>query len=436
MAYIRYQPEQFLIRLKTISPSLRLALIYLTFSVLWILLSDELVNKIANHDTSYINKLQTIKGIVFVLSSGVLLFLSSLHIYKSLNKTLQIKEEILDKLNALSKASKEGIIDYDIDSDTGIVNDEMKDLLGLDNSVIEHFSIVHNKHIHPDDQSRVQEYFKSLLEGSGGLWQCEYRYAYDKGYKDVISRGYTIRHRVTNKPQKVVYALQDVTEIRDTRTRYFRQKLKFRQSLSRTMIEAEEKERERWAQELHDNVCQVLTVAKLYTEEAARKNDDPYIGKSQSMIEKAINDIRTISASIKPPEFSTTNLYEAIEGLIDNIRRFVSFEFVIDYDNSAEELLSAEQKLMVYRVIQEQLNNITKYAAASKVELLINIVDNQVTIVLKDNGKGFDPEKTKTGIGLKNISSRLQLFSGDVSLNSSPGNGCELVARFDTRLND
>lgn len=416
--------------LKTINPSLRLALIYLVFSVLWILLSDKLVTGIANHNSEVINQLQTLKGIVFVLSSGVLLFFSSLHIYKNLNKTLQTKEELLDKLNALSKASREGFIDYDIDTDTAVVNDEMRSLLEVNDSVISNFSVVHNKHIHPDDRSRVQEYLKNFLEGKSMPWQWEYRYANKGGYKDIVGRGYVIRDKKTQKPLKVIYALQDVTEIRDTRTKYYQQQMVFRRSLSRTVIEAEEKERDRWAQELHDNVCQVLTVAKLYTEEAVRNHDDPYIRKSQIMIEKAINDIRYISASVKPPGFSTTSLYEAIEGLIGNIKRFVAFEFIIEYDHNADRLLSVEQKLMVYRVVQEQLNNITRYAGALKVELLIAVAGNQVTIIIKDDGKGFDTGKVKTGIGLKNISSRLQLFSGDVTVNSSPGNGCELKAHF------
>lgn len=386
--------------------------------------------KIANNNTSVISELQTIKGIVFVISSGALLFFSSLQIYRDLNTTLQNKEELLDKLNALSEASREGFIDYDVETDTAIVNDEMKSLLGVDTSTITNFSAVHNQHIHPDDRSRVQEYFNSFMEGKSRIWQWEYRYAFNNGYKDIISRGYIIRHKKTKKPLKVVYAVQDVTEIRDARMKYYQQQMIFRHSLSRTMIEAEEKERDRWAQELHDNVCQVLTVAKLYTEEAARSHEDPFIQKSKTMIEKAINDIRHISASIKPPEFSTTSLYEAIEGLMDNIKRFVSFDFNIEYDQTADQLLSEEQKLMVYRVVQEQLNNITKYAAASKVDLNIAVTDDEVTVIIKDDGQGFDPSNVKTGIGLKNIGSRLQLFSGDFNVNSSPGKGCELIARF------
>lgn len=412
------------------NPSLRLALIYLAFSVLWILLSDKVVATIANNNVDTINNLQTAKGIVFVLSSGALLFFTSLQIYKNLQKTLQNKEEILEKLNALSEASKEGIIDLDIETDTALINDEMKSLLGAESSVIHRFSSIHNKHIHPDDRPRVQEHFKDFFEGKGLLCQCEYRYGSNGNYRDVVSRGYIIRDKKTQIPLKVIYALQDVTELRDARTKNYQQQMAFRQSLSRTMVEAEEKEKNRWALELHDNVCQVLTVAKLFTEEALRNQDDPFIRKSKNMIEKAINDIRHISSSIKPPEFSTTSLYEAIEGLIDNIKRFVAFEFVIEYDHMADKLLSSEQKLMVYRVVQEQLNNITKYAGASRVELLVAVANKQVTVAVKDDGKGFDPAKVKTGIGLKNIGSRLQLFSGDVNIHSSPGKGCELKARF------
>lgn len=416
--------------LKNIHPSLRLALIYLAFSVLWILLSDKLVAEIAGRQSQVINQLQTLKGIVFVLSSGVLLFFSSLHIYKNLNKTLQKKEELLDKLNALSKASGEGFVDYNVETDTAVVNDEMKTWLGVNDSVIRNFSAVHNKHIHPDDRSRVQEHMNEFLQGNALLWQWEYRYAYNGSYKDIVGRGYVIRDKKTQKPLNVIYALHDVTEIRNAKTQYYQQQMIFRQSLSKTMIEAEEKEKNRWAQELHDNVCQVLTVAKLYTGEASRHYDDPHIRKSEAMIGKAIDDIRHISSSIRPPEFSTMSLYEAIVGLVENLKRFVAFEFVIEYDHTADQLLSAEQKLMVYRVIQEQLTNITKYAGASKVELNIAMTGKQVTIAIKDNGKGFDPAKVKAGIGLKNISSRLQLFSGDVHINSSPGNGCELKAHF------
>lgn len=418
--------------IKKLNPSARLALIYLGFSVLWILLSDELVAQIANHDVDTIHKLQSAKGITFVLSSALLLYFTARRIYKSLQDTLFKKEEVLNKLNALNEAAGEGIVDYNMETDTAIVNDKMKILLGVNDSQVPNFLAVHNMHIHPNDRSRVSEHFKQFLEGNSRVWQWEYRYvATDGSYRDIISRGYVIRDPVTQKPLNVIYALQDVTEIRNTKAKYYQQQMLFRQSLSKTMIEAQENERNRWAQELHDNVCQVLTVAKLYSDEALLSSrENPFIQKSKQMIERAINDIRHISTNIKSPEFGVTSLYEAISCLVETIKRFVSFSFTMEYDPETDRVLSPEQKLMVYRVVQEQLNNIMKYSGAANVWLHVSVKDHQVSICLKDDGRGFDPKKVKAGIGLKNINSRLQVFSGNLDVDSQPGKGCELRAHF------
>jgi len=417
---------------KTIPPAARLALTYLGFSVLWILLSDELVAQIANHNSNTIQKLQTAKGITFVLSSALLLFLVARKIYKSLEDTLAKKEELLNKFNALSRASREGVVDYSIETDVAVVNEEMKLLLGAESTVISNFAALHNKHIHPDDLHRVSEYFKEFLQSNDRVWQWEYRYATAEGsYKDIISRGFVIRDQETKRPLHVIYTLQDVTELRDTKTRYYQQQMYFKQSLSRTMIEAQENERNRWAQELHDNVCQILTVAKLYSDQALlNTNESPFVVKSKEMIEKAINDIRHISANIKSPEFDITSLFESINSLVETIKRFVSFSFEINYDPQADTVLSKEQKLMVYRVIQEQLNNIMKYSGATNIWVNVAVNKEQLEVSIKDDGRGFDPVKVKAGIGLKNINSRLQVFSGSMNIDSAPGKGCELKAHF------
>ena len=418
--------------IKKINPSAKLALIYLGFSVLWILLSDELVSQIARHDINVIRQLQSAKGIVFVISSGLLLYFTSRRIYKYLQDSLLQKEEALNKLTALSEASGEGIIDYNVETDTAIINDEVRLLLGVESFVIPDFSRLHNKHIHPDDQSRALEHTQAFLSSNKSVWQLEYRYAASDGnYRDLISRGYVIRDTNTQKPLNIIYTLQDVTEIRNATARYYQQQMLFRQSLSRRVIEAQEKERNRWAQELHDNVCQVLTVAKLYGDQAmAGSPENASIQKSKEMVEKALQDIRHMSSNLKSPEFEVTSLHEAVTSLVETLKRFGHFNFIMDYDSKTDDLLSAEQKLMVYRVVQEQLNNIMKYAAAANIWLHVEVKDQQVFVTIKDDGKGFEPAKARAGIGLKNINSRLQVFSGSLHINSSPGNGCELRAHF------
>lgn len=122
---------------------------------------------------------------------------------------------------------------------------------------------------------------------------------------------------------------------------------------------------------------------------------------------------------------------ESIEKLSANINRLKPVSIELDNQSLNEGELENDKKLMIYRVVQEQINNIIKYAEARSVEIkLDNTSSNLVLISVRDDGKGFDPEKVRTGIGLRNIQSRLQVYNGSLKINTSPGNGCLLEASF------
>ncbi len=148
------------------------------------------------------------------------------------------------------------------------------------------------------------------------------------------------------------------------------------------------------------------------------------------MVSKALDDIRQLSTTIKPPEFAITTLRQSIQQLISDIKRIKNYSFDFELKNFDESLLSDEQKLMIYRVVQEQLSNIIKYANASQISILISATDQKINIQVKDNGEGFDPDKIDGGLGLRNIRSRLQMFSGSMEITSSAGKGCVLLAEF------
>ena len=86
-------------------------------------------------------------------------------------------------------------------------------------------------------------------------------------------------------------------------------------------------------------------------------------------------------------------------------------------------------KLVIYRIIQEQLNNILKHAQASSVDIMIK-EDCDLVVVIRDNGRGFDIHTKKKGIGLKNINNRAELYNGIVEIISSPGHGCTMQITF------
>ena len=89
--------------------------------------------------------------------------------------------------------------------------------------------------------------------------------------------------------------------------------------------------------------------------------------------------------------------------------------------------MHVELKINLYRILQEQLNNIIKYAGATEIFVGLKFVDNNLKLTIKDNGKGFDPKQYSKGIGLENMKRRAKLFSGTFKLNTSPDKGCEIT---------
>jgi signal transduction histidine kinase len=123
-------------------------------------------------------------------------------------------------------------------------------------------------------------------------------------------------------------------------------------------------------------------------------------------------------------------LIASIRELIDSILTIKNMQIDIHKDGFSEEVLSDIQKLMVYRITQEQLNNILKHSKAEHVDIAFSRKGSQVRLTIEDDGIGFDTIKVKSGLGLKNIQHRLELFNGEMKIISSPERGCKLEAMF------
>jgi signal transduction histidine kinase len=91
-----------------------------------------------------------------------------------------------------------------------------------------------------------------------------------------------------------------------------------------------------------------------------------------------------------------------------------------------EAQLAQEKKLALYRIAQEQINNIEKHADCNRVQIGLKTKDSKVIMMIEDDGKGFDLEKTRSGIGINNIYDRVEAMSGAVKIESCPGRGCRL----------
>lgn len=419
-------------RFPGIPPSGKLALVYLGVSVIWILVGDSIAVKISGDDHQLLDSIQSVKGICFVLLSSALIFFLGQRFNQDLKKSFQRSERLERKFYALNHAAREGVIDYDFHTDSALVNEKMKFFFPSQEEPIPNFWMAYRSQIHPEDVGRVSHEYRMMLISNRTSLQTELRLlGADNKYYNVIFSSYIIRH-VSGKPIRLIGAVQDVSELRNLQQEYYEQQLKFKRTMTRTIIKAQEKERTRWAGELHDNVCQLLSVARMYLMDMIKfpEHRDHLLVETSKLVSDSITEIRQLSASIQSPVFSRITLAQAIQDLVANINRVNDFQFEWNDSDFEERRLDPDQKLMVYRIVQEQLNNITKYAGASRVRVAIANQGGQAVLEITDDGKGFDPAKVKTGIGLKNMQSRLLAYNGKLEIFSSPGNGCRLRAQF------
>jgi signal transduction histidine kinase len=203
---------------------------------------------------------------------------------------------------------------------------------------------------------------------------------------------------------------------------------RYQRQITEQVIAAQEREREEIGHELHDNVNQVLTSVKLYLEMALHNPElrEDLIARSMKLVMKSIGEIRNLSHELSAPTLGTRSLIDSITVLIETVSSSTGLEISFDH-TSCYTSLSMNQKLTIYRIIQEQLNNVVKHANATDVSITLSQKNDNTTLAIKDNGKGFNTFEKRNGIGLNNIISRAKVFNGTVEIESAPGRGCVLI---------
>ncbi len=210
------------------------------------------------------------------------------------------------------------------------------------------------------------------------------------------------------------------------------ERLNHKNLLAIEVFNAQEGERKKIGEELHDNVNQLLGVVKLYLDHALVNpaSKDEMLKKSSSYVMEVINEIRGLSRSLISPTLKDIGLVASIRELIESIQQIKNIEINLFIDDFDENKLSEMKKLMVYRIMQEQLNNMLKHSRAEHVQIEIRQTTNTVHIEVEDDGVGFEVSKCNSGLGLKNIRHRLELINGNMHIVTAPGEGCKIEVSF------
>lgn len=225
--------------------------------------------------------------------------------------------------------------------------------------------------------------------------------------------------------------IRDVTQRKRIEQKLQNEQKRYQRIMTRQILIAQEQEREHIGHELHDNVNQILTTVKLYLETARQKEalQKNLIDRSVIYLQQCINEIRHLSHRLSAPTLGTQSLVDSLQDLIESVSSIADFDIHLCVEKYKQPV-SKELSLAIYRIVQEQLNNIIKHSGASKVTILLLQTEGETELRIEDNGKGFDPLVRSNGIGLNNIASRVKAFSGRLSVDSGPGRGCRLEVQF------
>lgn len=175
------------------------------------------------------------------------------------------------------------------------------------------------------------------------------------------------------------------------------------------------------ARDLHDNIGSILVAAKMQFEVGidSLKEQNKQLTKAYQLLEKALETTREISHNLHADELEKMNLLEALEKLRRNILVEGILEAKLIYDPLPK--LTNNMTHQLYRCIQEVLTNVLKHAKATQITISLKTTPKNLTLTIKDNGIGFDPETVTPGLGTQNIKARVTSIDGNYQIRSQKG---------------
>lgn len=206
------------------------------------------------------------------------------------------------------------------------------------------------------------------------------------------------------------------------------------------VLRTEEQSRSQFAKELHDGMGPLLSSAKMSLSAVKVENmsaeQQEILKNSRFMIDEAIRSVREISNNMSPQILVDFGLAQGIQHFISRLQMLntITIEF---RTNLSKERFDSDIEVVVYRVICELINNSLKHSGCSKIVVALTLQEGILTLYYKDDGCGFNAkEMMSAGMGLPNITSRINSLNGDLQITSKQGDGMRVMAHIDTQHGD
>ncbi|AJR04077.1 sensor histidine kinase [Siansivirga zeaxanthinifaciens] len=273
-------------------------------------------------------------------------------------------------------------------------------------------------------------------------WQGEVK-ATTKDQKDIWLEMAIMPFNLSDERSELLIIASDITsrkaaqiEVEHLTKQRFEEKMMHQKIISSKIIENQEKEQNRIAKDVHDGIGQMLTGLK-YNLESIDITD---INKTAAKIEhlkelttNIIKGVRTATFNLTPPELSDHGIVPAITKLIHELAKLTGKQIILFNKTDFNARLDSLVEINIYRLVQEAINNAIKYADSTHILVSLSHSENILSIVIDDNGKGFDPSKVKNvkngdgGMGMTFMKERIKFIDGRLFLNSEIGRGTRVT---------
>ncbi|WP_370087435.1 response regulator [Ekhidna sp.] len=325
------------------------------------------------------------------------------------NDAIVTKERSQHILQQAEELTQSGSFEYDVDLDLVTCSVNMVKMLGTHSNQISLGRLV--RLVKPEDRAMFLEGIYESIENKKE-YRMEHRYQINEknqGYFEILFRP----DYKDSSGNRFYGTVLDVT----------------RQSKeSRSRIEHQEESRNEIARELHDNLGQKLNAVSMYLSKAANCDQcAPILGKSTDLLHEGIDDLGRLLTNISVKHIDDISLRYALEKLTSYLPEEMNLTFNCSIDESSVDRFVKRQ---VFRVVQETVNNAIKYSNAKNMSILLQHEGSILSMVIEDDGNGFDMENNELGNGLMNITHRVKRSNGLIDINSQKGAGTKVMVKM------
>jgi len=336
---------------------------------------------------------------------------------KEIENTLQESEELFRKVTTLS-----GYLVFDYNPDNGSITwngaiEQLTDYTELQLKDMNYKKWI--ELVHPDDKELALSGFEELITNNIPF-NSEYRLKIKSGdYTWIEALGF--KQPASNlNGFKIIGIMRDISQYKT-----------IEENILNRVINAEERERLHFSQEIHDGLGPLISAIRLYvqlfSEPESKMEKTEMVGKALELLNEASITLREISYKLSPHTLQNFGIVEALKSFIKRITDSNKIDIIFNCCNI--ERLKEITETIIYRIICECINNTIKHANANKILIEMALNNEYLDILYTDDGLGFNPEQilnTPKGVGLLNMKSRIKSINGQMNIKSRPGSGTSI----------